>query len=616
MCGLSGYIAKESNEYIQVMNSVISHRGSDASSYNEFHCKDKYIALGHNRMSIIDLSEEANQPFFSQNKNYSLVYNGELYNYLELRVELESSGFIFNTSSDTEVVLVALMHWGEKAFSRFNGMWSLAYLDLVKKTLILSRDRFGEKPLYYCIEDGDLYFSSEIKAILEVTKKRSVNKLTVNRFLLNGSLDSSNETFFSGVDKVPASTYSIIDLAKDVTKLNFRTYWDISNIEEIDSISDHEAVRKFYSIFQDSVKIRLRSDVGVGVLLSGGLDSSAITYEMSRNIEKLDILSVISNDIKYSEEYFIDIMANWLKIEPKKINLDDDPVGIYDLMERVIWFNDEPIHSFSAVAHYRLMSESYKNGIKVVLSGQGADELLGGYQKYYIYYILELFKSGRYIKSFEELFFYLFKGGLVKQFSFKEAGRYLPTFLKKVVKKTDYRSDDLKLLDAEVERLNVFTTVKHRQIMDLMKYSVPMLTHYEDRMSMAHTREIRLPFLDYRLVEYALSLPLKYKMREGWTKWILRKSFEDKMPSQICWRKDKKGFTIPQEGWLKKELKNNIQVLFDGDLLVEEFGLMKKNEVNKFYEEFLENNNIWYKEVFNIISIEIWLRVYKNYLHA
>ncbi len=616
MCGINGYIGANSNK-IKRMNEVIIHRGPDNSSYKAFNISNKRdIFLGHNRLSIIDLSTTANQPFISECEKYCMIYNGELYNYIELKSELKQAGIKFKTESDTEVVFKSILYFGVEAFKKFNGMWAIAFFDLDKNELIMSRDRFGEKPLYYCIEADEFYFSSEIKAILEVSGKKKINKLTLNRYLLNGSLDSTNDTFFENIHKVPASTYTSINLSKDFKALNFIYYWNIKSVVEKEhskyKISD--IVKEFRDIFKDSVKIRLRSDVKVGSLLSGGLDSSIITSEMSKHIDNLNILSSVSSNRKYSEEKFIDIVSKYINTKSKKVNLDDEPKKIFDLMEKVIWHNDEPIASFSVIAHYLLMEKCHENDIKVILSGQGADELLCGYQKYYIYYILELLKSKKYISFFKELFYYIFNSGLIKQFSLKEANRYLPQILKRNIKKTDFRSENLKTYDCQIEKINKFVSVKERQIMDLTKYSVPALTHYEDRMSMTFSREIRLPFLDFRLVEYILSLPINFKMRYGWTKWILRKSFENDLPSEIIWRKDKKGFTTPQEKWFREDLKNDIEQFFNSKMLVEQFGLMEQSKIKVFYEEFLNNDKIWYKEVFNIIAIEVWLRINQKYL--
>lgn len=618
MCGINGYIgqkSKEDIEKIKKMNKVTRHRGPDNSSFKKLDLSKTNIYFGHNRLSIIDLNANANQPFRSPCNRYELIYNGELYNYIELKEILKNEGIVFETESDTEVVLQALIYWGiEEALQRFNGMWAIAFLDMGKEELTLSRDRFGEKPLYYCYENDELYFSSEIKAILEVTQKKKINLLTINRFLINGSLDSTNETFFENIHKVPASSYTTIDLKKEFSTLSFSKYWDISKIHLNPNINSATAIEQFETIFDDSVKIRLRSDVKVGTLLSGGLDSSAITKVMAEHIPNLEILSAISDDPEYSEEKFVDIVSDSLGVKPIKVNLDNDPKKIYDLLKTVLWYNDEPMPSFSVIAHYLLMEQAHKHDIKVVLSGQGADELLGGYQKYYIYYIIQLFKEKQYLTFLKEGFSYLFNSGLIKQFSLKEANRYLPSFMKKKIKKTDVRTSVLQNLDNQVEKLNTFINVQDRQILDLTKYSVPVLTHYEDRMSMAFSREIRLPFLDHRLVELAFSLPNSMKMKDGWTKWIMRKTLIGKLPDDIVWRKDKKGFTTPQEKWFRNELKSEIDMLFNEDLLVEEYGLMEKEKIKQFYQEFLTDNKIWYKEVFNIISIEIWLRTYSEYL--
>jgi asparagine synthase (glutamine-hydrolysing) len=512
------------------------------------------------------------------------------------------------------VVLQSLILWGAEAFKKFNGMWAIAFLNKNSNSFIISRDRFGEKPFYYCIEDNELYFSSEIKAILEVTKKKEINLMTVNRFLKNGSLDSTNDTFFKEIKKVPPSTYAEINLNYKQLEINFLKYWDVSSIQLNQDIDEIQAIEKFDSIFTDSVKIRLRSDVKVGTLLSGGLDSSAITNVMADNISKPEILSAISDSEEYSEEKFIDIVSESIGISPKKVNLDKDPHKIWNLLEKVLWHNDEPMPSFSVIAHYLLMSKAKENDIKVILSGQGGDELLAGYQKYYIFYIMQLFKEKKYFSFIKQGFYYLFNSGLIKQFSIKEANRYLPTFLKSKIKKTDVRNNNLKELDNKIENIGRYMSINERQVADLMKYSVPALTHYEDRMSMAYSREIRLPFLDYRLVEFALSLPQNLKMRNGWTKWILRKTLDSKLPDTIVWRKDKKGFNTPQEKWFRDELKDEINLLFDGELLVEKYGLMEKTKIQQFYQEFLENNKIWYKEIFNIISLEVWLRVFERYI--
>lgn len=617
MCGINGFVSNTNHkDKLNIMNSITEHRGPDNSSAQVLENGSKFVGMGHTRLSIIDLSQSANQPFFSDDKQYCLVYNGELYNYIELKKDLEEEGVIFHTQSDTEVVLQSLITWGVDAFKKFNGMWAISFLNLNNNTLVFSRDRFGEKPFYYCIENNELYFSSEIKAILEVTQKKKINLLTMNRFLQNGSLDSTNETFLKGINKVPASTFSIIELNKNEIEVDFTTYWDVSSIKLNETLEEEQAIKEFDTIFADSVKIRLRSDVKVGTLLSGGLDSSAITKVMADNTSKLEILSAVSDSKEDSEENFIDIVSEFLNVSPTKVNLDNDPHKIWNLLEKVLWFNDEPMPSFSVIAHYMLMEKAYENDIKVILSGQGGDELLAGYQKYYIFYIIQLFKEKKYLLFLKEGFYYIFNSGLIKQFSIKEASRYLPSFLKGRINKTDVRTNKLKELDGEVENIGRLMSINERQIADLMKYSVPALTHYEDRMSMAYSREIRLPFLDYRLVELALSLPHNLKMRDGWTKWILRKTLEGKVPDSIVWRKDKKGFNTPQEKWFRNELRDEIKALFSEELLVEKYGLMDGNKIKQFYQEFLENDKIWYKEIFNIISIEVWLRVFGRYIKA
>jgi len=430
MCGIAGYIGGNQKN-IEMMCKSIMHRGPD--NISSVHIKTgKYcIALGHTRLSIIDLSSSANQPFVSEDGMYYMVYNGELYNYIEIRKELEELGISFDTKSDTEVVFRSLIYWGEGAFNKFNGMWALAFVNKIDHTMILSRDRFGEKPLYYFRNENEIYFASEIKAILEMTEKHSINYSTLNTFLLDGSRDSNNETFYESIFKVPASSYCKIDLISNISQLDFIEYWDIQEYVENSSTVNSSQINEFKDLLSDAVKLRLRSDVDIGVLLSGGLDSSVLTYEMSKQLEKLNIFSSVSSRAEFSEEKHIDIVANYIKETPEKLNLDGKVVGALELMKKVIWFNDEPIGSYSTVALYLLMEKTKNKGVKVVLSGQGADEILCGYQKYYIYYILELLVKFKFIGFIRELFNYVFKSGLSSQFAFKDANRYLPSFMKK-----------------------------------------------------------------------------------------------------------------------------------------------------------------------------------------
>lgn len=623
MCGINGIISCKLNkeqlgDQISKMNEISSHRGPDHSGYDLYQAGRHSLAFGHNRLSIIDLREVANQPFTSPCGKFKIIFNGEIYNYVELREELAKEGIAFNTDSDTEVLLQALIKWGPHAAQeKFNGMWAFAFLDLTKNTLMLSRDRFGEKPFYYYLENGSFYFASEIKSILSGTpQKQEVDLVTINRFLVNSSLDSTNDTFFARIKKVPVSSYALIDLGQPITgeSLQFSKYWDIEKIATNNTISATEAISKLKELLVSAVQIRLRSDVKVGALLSGGIDSSTIAAIMARTIKSPNLLSAISRKKNYCEEKFVDIASNALNLSPQKVLISLNPLEVHQKIFKVIWHNDEPISSYSSVIHYTLMEHAKDKGIKVILSGQGADELFCGYQKYFIYYFMQLLKNMEILTFFKEIFFYLFSSELKSQFNFKEAYRYLPSFLKKRTKRIDPRAEKLRVLDSQIEGLNKFTPIKVRQIKDLWLYSVPTLTHYEDRMSMAFSREIRLPFLDHRIVELALSLPDRFKLFNGWTKWVLRKATSDMLPKQIAWRKDKKGFSLPQEEWLKKDLKETALSMIGPHMLAHQMGLIDSEAFNALYQEYLVSDKIWYKDIFNVLSLEIWLQNYKNYI--
>lgn len=620
MCGIAGVIQKNEGciEALDRAHSVQKHRGPDAKGSSVFHVNHWNIGLAHQRLSIIDLSELGKQPMLSPDGSNIIIYNGEIYNYKELRVELEKLGCHFISDSDTEVVLAALKHWGpKKALQKFNGMWAFAWLDLKNNKLILSRDRLGIKPLYFYKSDNRLYFASEIKTILEMSQERfDLNYQAVGEYLVQSLLDTSDETFFMGINKLPPANYCIIDLNTDLIKPEFRSYWKMGN-PEICSYTEEELAEQIRELFFDSVKLRMRSDVPVGVLLSGGIDSSSIAAAMKHSMgngSELKLISAVSNDSRYDESKYIDIMANYLKVKVDKVPLVIEPDKIFDYMSQTTWFNDEPIGSLSNVAHYLLMEKAKELGVTVVLSGQGADELLCGYRKYLGFYIKQLYKSGHLLGAGKTLFGFFKQNTIINQLHIGEARRYLPGFTDKT--NMDIRGCSLDEFSRANIGLQTNQTVQERQILDLTKFSVPVLNHYEDRMSMAWSREVRVPFLDYRLVEKLVPLPVEYKLNQGWTKYIFRKAMKDYLPEQITWRKDKQGFVNPQSQWFKEELKQNVEEIFNGDSYIYKYGLVNKQNLNTLYQKYCSQpsgkETIWFRNIFNPIALEIWLRRFEK----
>ena len=362
----------------------------------------------------------------------------------------------------------------------------------------------------------------------------------------------------------------------------------------------------------------MRSDVPVGVTLSGGIDSSAIASIMKQSLaegQELKILSAVSPGEAQDESKFIDIMSKYLNNPVEKVILGWEPDTTFELMKKVTWYNDAPLGSLSNVAHFLLMREAHKLGITVILSGQGADELLCGYKKYLGFYIQSLLSNKRFFRAFLVFISFIINGSILNQFSFQEAKRYLP----RIWKRNELDISGPALKDYLPISLGINNkSIGNRQIDDLKRFSVPFLTHYEDRMSMAWSREIRLPFLDYRMIEFCTKLPTSYKISKGWTKYVFRKSVEKLLPKKIVWRKDKQGFSNPQENWLRNELKQQVIETFTEDALIFKLGIVNRSVLLKKYQKFCAQASgkglIWYRDIFNHLALEIWLQEFKEFI--
>jgi len=598
MCGIAGIInfnqAPVNKKDLERMINVIKYRGPDDEGY---YLKNN-VGLGHCRLSILDLSKAGHQPMGNETDTIWIAYNGEIYNYLELKEKLKKRGHIFRSNTDTEVIIHLYEEWGEEGFGKMNGDWAFAIFDLKKKKIILSRDRFSVKPLYYTISNNIFYFGSEIKQLLPFLKNKEPNINVLYKFLKQGLIDFNQETFFKGIFKVKPMEAMIIDLETGGAKK--MRYWDYFS-EEVPN-TEEGAIEKFKFLFEDSVKIRLRSDVPLGSLLSGGLDSSSISVVANRLAGgKINCFSVVSSDKKYSEEKFIDILSKERDIRVEKLFLE--PKFIWDDLEKVIFHQDEPFGGFSIIAQNKILKEIKKRtNIKVLLSGQGGDEILCGYRKFFFFYLKEELKKGHIFNVFKNTFFSLFYRTILWQLSLSEAKRYLPYF-----QRHGDPIDDILKIKNTLEPIWQSKSLKERQILDINRYSVPALTHYEDRNSMGLGLEIRLPFLDYRLVNFTLNTPSSLKIKNGWTKYILRKSIKE-LPPKIAWRRDKQGFINPEEKWLRHDFKDRIIDLFKESQL-DKMGIIDKNKLLEIYEKFLrEDKRIWRSDITRFLIAELWFR--------
>lgn len=625
MCGLAGvfgsFCPERTRESVEKMLDIQTHRGPDSVGAWCGSVNGVNIGLGLRRLKILDLSDAANQPMISEDGRFVLVFNGEIYNYLELRNELETHGTTFRTNGDTEVLLQALILWGEAALARLNGMWAVVLLDRVKGKVLLSRDRFGIKPLYTYSDKRGFFVSSEIKAILGVTGRKFKVKANVAELYLNQHLLCTGAaTFFAGIEEFPAGHFAICSVDDLVVKdLNSKRYWTIPTT--CPTLSESDLIEAVRETFLDSVKLRLRSDVPVGILLSGGIDSSAIAaivHNIDTSRDNIRFISAVGDYGTNDEQPFIDMMANHLDRRVDKVILDYPSSKALDMISEATWLNDEPIGSFSTVAHYLLMKRAKELGVTVLLSGQGADESLCGYKKYVGFYLQEMISAGHLRAAAQALAMFMRTGTVVSQFSYREAKRYFPQWLR--LSEIDVRGPALRDVGGRIDVGLNGDGVIGRQVMDIERLSVPALVHYEDRMSMAAAREIRLPFLDYRLVNLLVPLPIEFKLRSGWTKWIFRKAMEPLLPHAIAWRKDKQNFIVPQNNWLRSELRDDMAKLLRSEWVTERLGIIDRNKFRMRYEMYLRQpvsgGRLALKDIFAPLSLELWARRFESYLSA
>jgi asparagine synthase (glutamine-hydrolysing) len=607
MCGIAGIIQFGAHEYsradIKKMTDTLSHRGPDGEGYWE--AVSGNVLFGHRRLSILDLSEAAAQPFHYLDR-YVIIHNGEVYNYLELKDELKKNGYSFRSQTDTEVLAAAFDCWKEKCLDHFDGMFSFAIWDEKEKELFVARDRFGEKPFHYVFDDSKkiFVFASEIKALWSMGLGRDFNKKLLFNFLTIGYTDNPaqpDETFYESVKKLPPACFLKIKLQNELF-IEVEKYWDIDPEKESTSISENDAIQKFHELFARSVMRRLRADVPLGTSLSGGLDSSSIAALICKfTTGGFQTFSAVFPGFEKNEEKYIDDIAKWLSLQSHKTFVSDEEIP--QLFKKLIQCHDEPFGSAGALPQYKVFELAKQNEVKVLLDGQGADETLAGYGKYYKWYWQELFSNRRLMKSKE-----LQKAkslGVRETFGIKNVlSSLFPDFasvflerqyLLHALKQEDLTKDFVRSQSKEA----YYTTPPIFSLNGVLYFNTCVhgleeLLRYADRNSMAHGREVRLPFLDHELVEFVFSLPSHFKIREGWTKWILRKSMASALPNEVGWRSEKVGLEPPQASWMS--LPTVQAMIHDAkDKLVRE-KILKPEVMNKKIEPagaYEKNNFDW-----------------------
>ena len=549
MCGISGIInkniSKVDRKEIQKINDLIAHRGPDSEGFYF----EKNFAFGHRRLSILDLSIDGHQPMHYLDK-YTITYNGEVYNYLEIKDELLKNGYIFKSHTDTEVILASYDKWGEECVNKFNGMWAFAIYDKEKEIIFCSRDRFGVKPFYYTQVENKFIFGSEIKQLLEFYEKRFVNKKILMDFLIIGYENHTNETFFENIFKLQESHNLIYDLRKNTFQI--KRYYDIKKYEI--NLDEDKSISIYKSKLNDSIALRLRSDVKVGTCLSGGLDSSSIAaiasnmYRKNLN-EKFIAIHAKSSENDSDESFFAKEVATSCNLDLKIVEPTKDE--FINSIDDVIYTQEEPFGSPSIFMQYFVMKKAKEIGCTVLLDGQGGDETLVGYERYYPSYLMSL--------GFFNLIRGFFNSSKNSKLSKKQLVAYFIYFTKAKIriKRLQVKNSFIKakyfnlasfdILEKNSKNyLNLFK-LQHQEI---FYTQMPHLLRYEDRNSMRHSIETRLPFIDFRVVETVLSINNKYKIKDGWTKYILRRTIDKILPNSIVWRKNKFGFEAPTKCWI------------------------------------------------------------------
>ena len=530
------------------MNVALQHRGpDDQSTY-----VDDEVSLGHRRLSIIDLSPAGRQPKCNENESIWIVFNGEIYNFQEIRATLEKSGHQFSSDTDTEVIIHAYEEWGTSCVERFNGMWAFAIYDKNKGILFFSRDRFGVKPLYFCRNEKGLVFSSEIKGILQHPIRCAANEKAIYDFLALGFVDHLQQTFFQDIDRLMPGESMIYSFSQGSME-KFRWY-ELNQVPAgMEKMTEEEAAKRIRELFEDSVRYRLISDVPVGSCLSGGIDSSSIVHAMRKNSETSEIktFSMVFPGKKQDESSFINEVVAATKVEAYNVSPSTEDLlrDLYDLIRT----QEEPFGSLSIYGQYKVMQLANRSGMKVLLDGQGSDEIFAGYFIYYKYYFFESLlhlRMGEAIETAKRM------NSKLQDILLFPAMTILSTLgLSQGILRNLWLSR-LKYLKGfdEVVLANPLTDrgfdLNRALYSDLISYSIPQLLRYEDKNSMRWSIESRVPFLDYRLVELAMSLPSGYKIRLGTTKYILRKAMKGLVSDRILNRRDKIGFAAPDEDWL------------------------------------------------------------------
>jgi len=647
MCGICGIfnldLSPIDKNILNQMTKIVAHRGPDDEGYllvdtqikNTYHCHHNdtiqsiqakthnlfnnfsaNLGFGFRRLSILDLSEKGHQPMCNDDGQLWIVFNGEVYNYIELRSELQHLGYHFNTNTDTEVILKSYEQWGENCLNMFNGMWAFAIWDNKNQKLFCARDRFGIKPFYYYFDGKQFIFASEIKQLLLNDIDKSINERNIYRSIkLNSFLIYGPDTYFTKIQILPHSHYLLLENGN----FYISRYYDLNpEMFERCSLSFAEAVEQYRFLLTDSVKLRMRSDVEVGSSLSGGLDSSALV-RIATNISKTKFKtfsSYYTNSDRFDERIWVNILANTTNIITHFIS--PSPEDALQNLKRQTFIHDYPILGSSLISQYFVMQLAHANNVTVLINGQGSDEMSAGYNHAFYRYYADLMRNIDIKSLFNELPSYLRhnrKGSVLNKLAktllaylFNESTLYRNELRYTYINpfSNPYNDNDFVkfIIDQNTSKLSNFLYNL------MMSTSIQTLLHFEDRNSMAFSIESRVPFLDYRLVEFTFSLPSKFKIHKHHSKYIHREALRGIVPEEILNRKDKVNFATPGESvWLGNEIRNYVNELFISPDFINR-DIYNHKRIQNSFKKYLNGDTRQGRLIWKIVALENWFQVF------
>jgi asparagine synthase (glutamine-hydrolysing) len=573
------------------------------------------IGLGHRRLAIIDLTPLGAQPMGTEDGLLWITYNGEVYNAPELRQELVAQGYHFRSSSDTEVVLTAYRAWGRDCLDRFNGMFAFAVWDGRERVLFCARDRFGIKPFYYR-EDGPRFlFGSEIKALLCDRRFRPVpHDGVVFDYLTQARQDHTTETFFRDIRQLAPGEYLILHGGQGSSRFERDRWWHVP--ESTHAVSRSEAVTRTRELIQDSIRLELRADVPVGSCLSGGLDSSTIVCLMKTLVTASTVPQTFScchDDSRYDERRYIQSVVARTGVGSQAVF--PDPARLWDALPEIVWHHEEPVSGTSVLAQWEVMRAARHAGVKVLLDGQGGDEVLLGYPRFVGFRLADLLRTGRWTEGLREWSAWRrVHGGLHPTAIAAMARGLLPSrsvqWLRSRMtqESTWLRSEFVKAAHGWMRpEPTAAGSVLARQVVRILAEDLPALLHFEDRNSMAFSLEARVPFLDHRLVSWLVGLPPEFKLHRGVTKVVLRDAMAGVLPEDIRQRTDKMGFVTPEDEWLRTVWRNHIDGLLNSESLRAR-PYWQASALRDWYRRYCRGDAAIGPTVWRWINLECWLR--------